>query len=336
MKFGLHLFGHHDKSKSAVDNFETVVEQGNAAREANFDLLWMGHHFLVSDNHKFQAVPALGRIAANSGDMRLGTSYLLPLEHPIVLAEQFATLDAITGGRIILAPVMGYRNKEFDALEIDKSDRLGRLIEGVQIIKRLWTEDNVSYDGKHFQFEDVTIEPKPVQDPRPPIWIGGNKDKAIERAGKMGDVWIANPHEDEPTIARQVNVAGQPSGDGYHGVVPGRRDVFVAETDAKALEIYGPQIKNYYDWYVREGQAEAMENPGALDQRLEDLKEDRFIIGSPETVTDRLVNLYENVGLDCILMGMHRPGIPHSDLLRSIELVGEEVIPAVRERIDAE
>ncbi len=106
--------------------------------------------------------------------------------------------------------------------------------------------------------------------------------------------------------------------------------------DAKALEIYGPQIKNYYDWYAREGQAEAMENPSALDQQLEDLKEDRFIIGSPETVTDRLVNLYENVGLDCVLMGMHRPGIPHSDLLRSIELVGEEVIPAVRERIDAE
>lgn len=336
MKFGLHLFGHHDKSNSAVRNFETVIEQVDTARESGFDLVWMGHHYLVPDDHKFQVVPTLARIAANTGDMHLGTSFLLPLHHPIVVAEQFATLDAITGGRIILAPVMGYRDVEFESLDVDKSDRLGRLIEGVQVIKRLWTEDEVSFDGRMFQFENATIEPKPVQDPRPPIWIGGNRDKAIRRAGKLGDVWIANPHEDEPTIARQVEIAGRPEGDGYHGVLPARRDVFVAETDEKALEIYGPQIKEFYDWYAKEGQAEAMENPDALDQRLEELREERFIIGSPETVTDRLVNLHENVGIDCVLMGMHRPGIPHEDVLRSIELTGEEVIPAVRDRVDVD
>lgn len=336
MKFGLHLFGHHTKSESPARNFETVIEQVEAARAADFDLLWTGHHYLSAENQKFQAVPALGRIAASAGEMHIGTSFLLPLHHPIIVAEQFATLDAITDGRIIFAPVMGYRDKEFDSLGIDKSDRLGRLVEGVQIIKRLWTEDDVSYDGKHFQFENATIEPKPVQDPRPPIWIGGNKDKAIERAGKLGDVWVANPHEDEPTIARQVEIAGEPSGDGYHGVMPARRDVFVAETDVEALEIYGPEIKKYYDWYAQEGQAEAMENPDALDQRLDDLKEERFIIGSPETVTDRLVSLQEEVGLDCVLMGMHRPGVPHGDVLRSIELVGDEVIPAVTDRLATE
>ncbi|MFC7009821.1 LLM class flavin-dependent oxidoreductase [Halalkalicoccus salilacus] len=167
MKFGLHLFGQHDKDQSPVQNFETILDQVNTARQVGFDLVWMGHHYLVEDNQKFQPIPTLARIAADTGDMHLGTSLLLPLHHPIIIAEQFATLDVITDGKIIIAPVMGYRDIEFDSLNIDKSDRLGRLIEGVQVIKNLWTEDNVSFNGRHFQFNNVTICPQPVQDPRP-------------------------------------------------------------------------------------------------------------------------------------------------------------------------
>jgi len=333
MKFGLHLFGHHSKDRPADENFRTVVEQVRTARDSGFDLIWAGHHYMMSDRQKFQVVPAMARLAADAGDMHVGTSFLLPLHHPIVIAEQFATLDAITGGRAIIGPVAGYRDIEFQSLDIPKRDRAGRLVEGVEVIKRLWTEDDVTYEGEHFRFEGVTITPKPVQDPRPPIWIGANTDRAIRRAGELGDAWLVNPHEDEPTIARQLELAGTPSGDGFHGVVPGRRDVFVAETDEEAFETYGPYIEEFYQWYKREGQAEAMENPEALDLAFEDLVEDRFIIGSPETVTERLVRLEEEVGIDCVMMGMHRPGIAQDDVLESIELTGDRVIPAVRDRL---
>ena len=336
MRFGLHLFGHHPKDVAPDENFQTVVDQVRTARKAGFDLIWTGHHYMMRERQKFQVIPAMSRLAADAGDMHVGTTLLLPLEHPIVVAEQFATMDAITGGRVIIGPIAGYRDIEFDSLGIPKSERVGRLVEGVRVIKRLWTEDDVTFEGNHYQFENVTITPKPVQDPRPPIWIGANTDRAIRRAGKLGDIWLANPHEDEQTLARQFEIAGEPSGDGYRGVRPGRRDVFVADTDEQALEIYGPYIEEFYEWYRQEGQAEAMENPEVLYQEFDELAEDRFIIGSPETVTDRLVNLYENVGLDCVLMGMHRPGIDPSDVLHSVELAGEEVIPQVRERIDAD
>jgi alkanesulfonate monooxygenase SsuD/methylene tetrahydromethanopterin reductase-like flavin-dependent oxidoreductase (luciferase family) len=329
MQFGLHAFGHHRSDRPADENFTELLEQVRVAEQVGFDLVWAGHHYMMTDRQKFQVVPAMARIAGEAGDMQVGTAFLLPLHHPIVVAEQFATLDAITGGRAIIGPVAGYRDIEFDSLDIDKLDRVGRLHEGVEVIKRLWTEDAVTFDGEHFSFEDVTITPKPVQDPRPPIWVGANADAAVERASQLGDAWLCNPHADEPQLTRQLDLAETPSGSGFRGVSPARREVFVAPTDREAFEIYGPYIEAYYEWYKREGQAEAMEDPEALDQSLEDLAEDRFIIGSPETVADRLVTLETDVGVDCVLMGMHRPGIAHEDVVRSIELTGDEVMTRV-------
>jgi alkanesulfonate monooxygenase SsuD/methylene tetrahydromethanopterin reductase-like flavin-dependent oxidoreductase (luciferase family) len=334
VKFGLHLFGHHDASTPADENFRTVLEQVRTAERVGFDLLWTGHHYMLADRQKFQVLPALARLAADAGDMHLGTTYLLPLHHPVLVAEQFATLDAITGGRTIFAPVAGYRDREFDATGVPKRHRIGRLVEGVEIIDALWREDGVSFEGRHFAFEDVTITPKPVQDPRPPIWVGAHGDEAVRRAATLGDTWLANPHADEPTIRRQLSLLDEPDGEGYRGVRPGRRDVFVAETDRDALETFGPHIESFYDWYTAEGQAEVMKNPNALDARFDDLREERFVVGSPDTVADRLVELHDTVGLDCVLMGMHRPGLPHEATLRSIELAGEEVLPAVRDRVE--
>ena len=333
MKFGLHAFGHHPTDRPADENFAELLDQVRVAERVGFDLLWAGHHYMMTDRQKFQVVPATARIAAEAGDMHVGTAFLLPLHHPIVVAEQFATLDAITGGRAIIGPVAGYRDIEFDSLDIDKAARMGRLMEGVEVIKRLWTEDDVTFDGDHFSFEGVTITPKPVQEPRPPIWVGANADAAVKRASRIGDAWLCNPHADEHQLQRQLALAETPSGTGFRGVTPGRRDVFVAPTDREALEIYGPYIEEFYQWYEAEGQAEAMEDPEALSQSFEDLAEDRFIIGSPETVADRLVRLEREVGVDCVLMGMHRPGIAHEDIVRSIELTGEAVMPRVEDAL---
>lgn len=329
MKFGLHAFGHHPPDRPADQNFASLIEQVRAAERVGFDLIWAGHHYVMTDRQKFQVVPAMARLAGAAGNMHVGTAFLLPLHHPVIVAEQFATLDAITGGRSILGPVAGYRDAEFDAIGIDKGDRIGRLVEGVEVIEKLWTEDDVTYDGQHFTLDGVTITPKPVQDPRPPIWVGANADAAVERAGRIADAWLCNPHADEEQLRRQIELAGQPTGTGFRGVTPARRDVFVAPTDHEAFEIYGPYIEEFYDWYVQEGQAEAMEDPDALSGPFEELVEDRFIIGSPDTVADRLVRLEEDVGVDCVLMGMHRPGIDDADVIRSIELTGEKVMPRV-------
>src|SRR3712207_4261870 len=146
-------------------------------------------------------MPLLGRLAADAGEMILGTNIiLLPLHHPVEIAEQFATLDAMTSGRIVLGVGLGYRQEEFAAFGIPTRARVGRLTESIEIIKRLWTEDDVTYQGKHFQLTNVSIRPRPVQQPRPPIWVGATSEPAIRRAALHGDAWMAAPSDTVPRM----------------------------------------------------------------------------------------------------------------------------------------
>lgn len=330
MHYGLHVFGHYDPKFPPDENFQRAVEQVRTARENGFDIVWCGHHYLTEDWQKFQVLPAVSRFSAEAGDMYVGSTFILPLGHPIPVAEQLATIDAMSGGRAIVAPVAGYRDVEFESMDVPKSERVGRIVEGVKAMKRLWTEDSVTFEGRHFSFEDVSITPKPVQDPHPPIWIGASGDKAVRRASRLGDAWLVNSHPDYETVLRQLDIAETPSGEGIHGVQPARREVFVAESDEEAVETYGPALARYYDWYEDEGRGG---ETGDMSVARDSLQEDRFIVGSPETVADELASLQTDVGIDAVLMGMHLPTLDHEAVLRSIRLTGAEVMPRVERRL---
>lgn len=330
MEFGLAVICSHTSENPPEKNFEKMLDQCRTARDSGFDFIWTGHHVILEENQRFQPVPSLARIAAESGDMRLGLNILMSFRHPIETAEQIATIDALSDGKAIFGPIVGYRPKEFEAYGVPRTQRGKRFREGVEIIKRLWTEDSVTYEGEIFSFEDVTITPKPVQDPRPPIWVGANSDKAVKRAAKIGDSWFVPPHDTPETIERQLGLVEEPTGSGYHGMQPAIAETFVAETDERAEEIFGPYIKEYYDWYRKAGQDEEMEVPEAMD--LDSAGLGRFFIGSPETVAERIVELHE-LGVDALCLGMQKPGIPQDEMLTSIRLAGEEVFPLVEERI---
>lgn len=331
MKFGLSVHGKSPRNNRPVDNFKHIREQVQTADSVGFDLIYMGHHYFVENYQKFQNIPALSRLSAVAPGLYICPAVLLPLHHPLIIAEQLATMDVVTDGKLAVAPVAGYRDHEFDSLGIDKRERAIRLREGIEIISRVWTADNVSFHGEIYDFENVTINPKPVQDPHPPLWIGANQDAAITRAGEMGDAWLVNPHEDEAEIARQLELVSRPSGDGLRGYQPARWDVFVADRDEDALSTFGPAVLTAFEDYKAWGQHEAMENPDSFDQSLDALKEEHFIAGSPETVASRLAGLAD-LGIDCFILKMFLPGIPHSKVLESIRLFGDEVIPQLTDK----
>lgn len=332
MKVGLNLFGDFSDEYSPQENFESLLRQTTAARDAGFDLISAGHHYAVEAYQRFQIVPTAGRLAAETGDMHLCLWTLLPLHNPVEIAEQFATLDVITNGRIVLGPVAGYRDIEFHAFDVEKSERMARLYEKVEIIKRLWTEDDVTYRGTFHELEGVTINPKPIQDPHPPIWVGANTDRAVRNAARYGDAWAINPHEDVDTIVRQLELIDPPDGDEIRGVQPAIREVFIAESDEAAFQACKRPWGEYYDWYDQEGQSDATENPEAFRQQFEQLQEDRFVIGSPETVTEELSAFAERTGVSCLILVMRKPTLPEADALRAIELAGEHVIPELKAR----
>src|SRR6185312_10220561 len=174
---------------------------------------------------------------------------LLGLRHPVTVASELASLDLINGGRSFVAFGLGYRQEELNAFNLTKQQRFNRFIEGVEVIKRLWTEDHVSFDGSEIKIKDATVDPKPLQNPRPPIWIAANSDRMVERAATIGDGWIIGPHSAIDELDRQVDLCRKAwSAAGKSGALalPIIRETFVAKTRKEAVEKARPCLEQLY------------------------------------------------------------------------------------------
>lgn len=156
MKFGISVMPQHPRTDPPVPRFRQCVQQTVLARDAGFDAIASGHHYLSPPYQALQNVPLLCRLAADSGDMTLITGIiLLPLLNPVQVAEEIATLDVICGGRLIFGVGLGYREVEFEAFGVNPREKVGRMLEALELIKRLWTEDTINC----FMFIEVLAIP---------------------------------------------------------------------------------------------------------------------------------------------------------------------------------
>jgi probable F420-dependent oxidoreductase, Rv2161c family len=157
-----------------------------------FDSLWTGDH-VSFHTPLYESLTLLASYAGITSRVKLGAGvYLLALRHPTVAAKITSTLDALSGGRLIFGVGVGGENpKEFEACGIPHKERGARVNEGIDVVRTLWRDSPASFKGRFTQFEGVSIDPKPVQKPAPPIWIGGRSDAALARAGRQGDGWIS-------------------------------------------------------------------------------------------------------------------------------------------------
>jgi len=191
MRFGIVL--HVSAAYASWRNFSTLAKK---AEQLGYDSVWVSDHFISPDSRSYglETWTVLSALASSTRGIRLGTYVLCnQFRHPSLLARMASTLDNISEGRLELGIGAGWNREEHVAFGFDwdkHSTRVERLGETVEIIKKLWTEDHVSYNGKYFQLKDATLEPKPFQKPYPHIWIGGNS-KAIRNVVAMaGDGWI--------------------------------------------------------------------------------------------------------------------------------------------------
>jgi alkanesulfonate monooxygenase SsuD/methylene tetrahydromethanopterin reductase-like flavin-dependent oxidoreductase (luciferase family) len=191
---------------TSVDELIEISERAEAS--GAFESIWVGDSLFIKP--RLEALILLSAIAGRTRRVRLGTCCLstFPLRDPIFLAAQWAALDHVSHGRTILGACIGGalpREKaeaEFAAFKVKLSERAPRLEEGITILRRLWTEDHVSHQGRFWDFRDLTLEPRPVQKPCPPIWIATNPkpglapphvaDRAIRRVGLMADGWMTD------------------------------------------------------------------------------------------------------------------------------------------------
>ncbi len=331
MKFGLGLSVQHLPDDSQAARFREHVEQVRLARAIGFASAWASQHYLSDPFTYFQPIPTLGRIAADAEGMTLGTGcLLLPLHHPVDVAEQLATLDVITGGRLVFGAGLGYRDVENEALGQDPKARVGRLVEGLEVIERLWNGEPVSYEGTHFRLRDVRISMRPLQRPRPPVWLAANADAGVKRAARLGDAWLMNPHTTLPTLERQLalfretrRALGRPPA----AETPLIKECYVAPESSTAWAEAATFLETKYRAYRRWEQDKALPAGESFDLSFEELARDRFLIGDPARVADEIARYRERLGVTTLIVRVQWPGMEQAKVLRSLRLLGEKVLP---------
>ncbi|HEV8591470.1 MAG TPA: LLM class flavin-dependent oxidoreductase [Pyrinomonadaceae bacterium] len=310
----------------------TLIDQVRVADQSGFHGFSMGEHYNIPGLQRLHQVPALARLCAEAKHCEVGTAVmLLGLRHPVTVATELASLDVINGGKSFAAFGLGYRDEELNAFDLSKSQRFGRFVEGVEIIKRLWTEDHVIFEGKEFQIKDVTVDPKPLQKPRPPIWIAANSDAAVKRAARIGDGWIIGPHSAIEELERQVDLfrkAWTGMGKVQKPDMPIIRETFVAKNRQVAVEKARPCLEQLYrSIYIKWKQNEAMSDPNELGWAFDRLAKNRFILGSPEECIDQIKEYESRLGTNYMLVRFDwTPGLPQEEILQSMRLFGEKVI----------
>jgi probable F420-dependent oxidoreductase len=181
-------FGAQLKPHPPAEQWDIV----RAVEQAGFDSVWTGDH-VSFHNPLYESLTLLASYASITRRVKLGTGvYLLALRAPAIAAKITATLDVLSGGRLIFGVGVGGENpKEFELTSSPHKERGARVTEGIDVVRALWRDTPASFDGRFTKFHDVSIDPKPVQKPGPPIWIGGRSDAALARAGRQGDGWIS-------------------------------------------------------------------------------------------------------------------------------------------------
>jgi alkanesulfonate monooxygenase SsuD/methylene tetrahydromethanopterin reductase-like flavin-dependent oxidoreductase (luciferase family) len=335
MKFGLMMRGQHKAGEDMRLRHADDLALACRAEALGFDLVGKGAHYSSRPYQMVQQIPFLAQVAALAPRLRLLCGVvLLPLFKPLDIAEQLATLDVMSDGKLVFGAGLGYREVEFKAFGTTSKDRARRFEENLVAVRRLWTEDAVTMTGSHFELDDANCSVKPVQQPGPPVWIGANADAGIRRAARVADSWFINPHNRLETLEQQMDVyrreldrCGKP----FPAELPLMREVFVAGSRAEAIRLAGPWLAEKYRAYSAWGQDKEVPGSDRFDINFDALMEDRFLLGTAVEIAEQLVAICRRIGSNYILVGVHLPGMPNSVGLEQLQMLAEDVFPAIRQ-----
>jgi alkanesulfonate monooxygenase SsuD/methylene tetrahydromethanopterin reductase-like flavin-dependent oxidoreductase (luciferase family) len=327
MKFGLHLNHEYPKTDDLGQRFDQLVQYCHTARDGGLDSIVGMHHYL-SSLATLQPLPLLSRLVPETGSMRLGMGIYLAYEHPVLLAENFATLDQLSAGRLILGLGAGYRANEFDALGLDRDTRVSRMFESVELIKALWGGEPVQFHGRFFNIDGEASSITPVQRPHPPIWLGANGEKGVRRVARAADAWIAPPNVKTRWVKGHLayfldeleRQGIDPAGREY----PLIRELYIGDSDASAADEVSDYLRDEYAEYSVYG-----EEVSYWKTMFGELLEKAFVIGSPETVADKLAD-FAQAGFNHFIFRVTWKGMPFEQSIETVRRLATEVIPRLQ------
>lgn len=334
MRFGLIIRGQYPQGDDMRVRLKEDLDAAKRAEELGYDLIAKGSHYSSHPFQYIQQIPYLCQVALVAPKLRLVPGVvLLPLHSPLHVAEELASLDVMCDGKLIFGAGIGYREVEFKAFNTTQKESGPRFEECLAAVKRLWTEDFVTMKGSYFELRNANCTVMPVQKPMPPVWIGANANVGIRRAARVADAWFINPHNKIDTIAHQMDVykrALDDCGKPFPTELPMARELFVASTRAEAIRLAQPYLETKYQAYKDWGQDKVMPTGDAFNVDFEDLMNDRFLFGSPAEVTEQILLLQRRFAINTLILGIHWAGMPASLAMEQMQIIAEDVMPAVR------
>lgn len=339
MEFWLGLYGMqsprvHPRAWSGL--YDEVVEHAVFAESVGFDSFWLTEHHFWYDGYCPDLYPVLAAIARATSKIGLGTgASLLGLHDPLREAQQIATLDVISNGRVILGLAPGYRPEEFEGLDIQKRTRGKRFYEACDLMKTAFSGEVFTHHGEFFDYDDVRLSPAPLQQPHPPMWVGANRSKLqATNIGRAGLGFWEGPSMSIETFSENVeiykaaaNEAGHPEEDLQVGLF---RDICIAETEEEALRIMDEDLLPMYEeQYVAYGYV-----PEATGNRREMLAHPVFqeimeasFVGTPDHIIQQIEHYRNIVPFDHFMPRIMHMSQKKERLFKQIDLFAREVIP---------
>lgn len=315
------------------DTWKDVVEQCRVAEEVGFESCWVNDHQATEgDNYWPSPLTRLTSIATGTESLELVTSVLiLPLYHPLHVAQRAAMLDNISDGRLTLGVGLGYVEKEFNAFGVPMDERAGRLIEGIQFIdKFLTSEEPITHECPFFTVEEWQPLPRTIQEPRPPLWIGGWGDRQLSRSVNYSDAWVPGVVADLKAVEvrkeKQHEMVAESDQQWDAMDHPLMRECVIAETESEVMERKEYLHTTYRDEYGGEFSHPLLNADSVTD--FQELADDRFIYGTPEQIVAQIESIQERFPLNQLTLRFHHSGMPNDLVKDQIQLFGDEVIPA--------
>lgn len=319
--------------------YPEFLEEVLLGEALGFDSVWLEEHHGIKDHYWSSPLVCLAGLATHTERILFGTDIIvMPFYHPVRLAEDAAMLNIMSQGRFILGAAIGYKPDEFALYQVPLEKRGERFEEAFQLIKLLWTQEEVNFTGKHYQIQGLKIEPRPTHPI--PIWMGGWGDLSLERAAKLADAWVPGPTADltklldaQSNYCRNLERLGI---DPASRPRPLTREVVIAETDSLAREMAEKHLMiSYRDEYGGGKWKHPLigNTDAAPVDQFEALSRDRFLVGSPETVFDQIQRFQAMFGMDHLICRLYFPGLPHSFIMNEIRLLAKEVLPAFQRAV---
>lgn len=316
--------------------YEALLDQIVLAEELGYDQVWLTEHHFTDDGYNPSVLPMAAAIAARTSRIRIGTFVLiLPFHDPVRVAEDAAVVDVISNGRLDLGVGLGYTVDEYRALGLDRRTRGRRLEEGLDLITRLWSGNEVEFDGEFHQLHGARLAPLPVQRPHPPLWIGARAGPAIDRAARLGAHLLTTVGPDPaPEYVEALSTHGRREEDHEIGQL---RLVYCAPTDDQAWNEVAEHLHvsmSYYGRVMGEVPEAAGDDRMWTFERPEDIRPSGLgraaTIGTPDHVAAKLDHWLEGRHCTQVICSTHLAGMDPAISSEAMRLFAHEVMPRFR------